>query len=204
MSEAELSTELVILEAAKKVFVQRGFAGARMQEIADEAGINKALLHYYYRSKEKLFQKVFEDTVGGIMQQFNQVITAQGSVLEKLDQIIATYIRNIRKNPHLPLFVLHELSQNRLEFLQYFKNNAAGMPNIALLIQQLFEEQEAGSIRTYQPLHLFLNVISMCVFPFIAKPVFCNIMDLSEAEFNAIMEERITEVQTFVRRALEP
>ena len=84
MSEQELSTEKTILEAAKKVFLDKGFDGARMQEIADEAGINKALLHYYFRSKDKLFDAIFEEAFKQFLPNISDIMVSDISIEEKV------------------------------------------------------------------------------------------------------------------------
>lgn len=197
------NTEAAILEAAKKVFTKRGFAGARMQEIADEAQINKAMLHYYFKSKEKLFSVIIQQTMAMVIEKFGQVLESEGAVIEKFERIIEVYITNIRANPHIPIFILHELSQNHLQFLETIKSKIHRMPDFLKFFQQIQEEQEAGLIKPVPPVHLLLNVISMCVFPFVVKPVFCNIIKFPEEQFDLLMTQRIEIVSQFVRNALE-
>ncbi len=197
------NTEIAILEAAKKVFTKRGFSGARMQEIADEAKINKAMLHYYFRNKEKLFQVILEDTMASIVEKFGQALESEGTVMEKFENIIEAYITKIKENPHMPIFILHELSQNRLQFLDAVKRRIHHLPNFLEFFQQIHEEQEAGLIKEVPPMHLLLNVMSMCIFPFIVKPVFCNIIEIPEEQFDMLMDQRIEVVTEFVRSALE-
>ena len=197
------NTEIAILEAAKKVFTKRGFSGARMQEIADEAKINKAMLHYYFRNKEKLFQVILEDTMASIVEKFGQALESEGTVMEKFENIIEAYITKIKENPHMPIFILHELSQNRLQFLDAVKRRIHHLPNFLEFFQQIHEEQEAGLIKEMPPMHLLLNVMSMCIFPFIVKPVFCNIIEIPEEQFDMLMDQRIEVVTEFVRSALE-
>jgi AcrR family transcriptional regulator len=197
------NTEIAILEAAKKVFTARGFSGARMQEIADEAKINKAMLHYYFRNKEKLFTVILEDTMALVIAKFSKAIESDGTVIEKFEKIIEAYISNIKENPHMPIFLLHELSQNRLQFVDAVKGKIHHLPNFLEFFQQIQTEQEEGKIKPVPPMHLLLNVMSMCIFPFIVKPVFCNIIEIPEEQFEMMMEQRIEVVANFVKSALE-
>ena len=197
------NTEIAILEAAKKVFTKRGFSGARMQEIADEAKINKAMLHYYFRNKEKLFQVILEDTMAMIVEKFGQALESEGTVMEKFERIIEVYISNIKENPHMPIFLLHELSQNRLQFLDAVKSKIHHLPNFLEFFQQIQKEQEAGLIKPIAPMHLLLNVMSMSIFPFIVKPVFCNIIGIPEEQFDLLMDQRVEVVTQFVKNAIE-
>ncbi|NTW33144.1 MAG: TetR/AcrR family transcriptional regulator, partial [Bacteroidetes bacterium] len=104
-------TEKLILKAAKKVFIDKGFDGARMQEIADLAGINKALLHYYFRSKEKMFDAVFEDVFMQFLPEVTEVMNSEITLFDKIKTFVDVYITALLKNPHIPIFVLHELSR---------------------------------------------------------------------------------------------
>jgi len=197
------NTKLSILEAAKKVFTTRGYSGARMQEIADEAKINKAMLHYYFKTKDELFTVILEDTMALIVEKFGQALESEGTVIEKIEKIIKAYISNIRGNPHMPIFMLHELSQNRLEFLDAVKGKIHHLPNFLEFFQQIQSEQDAGLIKPIPPVHLLLNVMSMSIFPFIVKPVFCNVIEIPEEQFDLLMDQRVEVVTKFVKSAIE-
>lgn len=200
----EISTEHTILNAAKEIFIKKGYSGARMQEIADAAGINKAMLHYYFRSKDKLFQVILEQSMGQLIPKVARSFEKEGSVTEKFEFLITNYVQTIRENPHLPIFILHELSQNRTEFLLRLKENISHFPNFQLFFQQITEEIQSGKIRQFDPIHLLLNIISMCVFPFIAKPVVTNLIGLPDSLFDQMMLIREKEVTAFMKSALQP
>ena len=203
MPEKELNTEELIKEAAKKIFVKKGFAGARMQEIADEAGINKALLHYYYRNKAKLFEVIFDETFHVLLPRLSQILTADTNLIEKLETFIPMYIHTIRQNPHIPLFVLNELNQDSERFIA--KVQAKVDPSKLMgLMQQIQESIEAGVVKPFNPIQLFLNVLSMCAFPFVARPVLQSIVGMSDDFFDQLMEEREQAVLDFVKAAILP
>lgn len=109
--QIDASTEQRILSAAKKVFISKGMAGARMQDIADAAGINKALLHYYFRSKEKLFEMIFKEVVKEFLPKINLIFESDKNLFEKIDMFCTEYIEQIRKTPYLPVFILNEINQ---------------------------------------------------------------------------------------------
>jgi AcrR family transcriptional regulator len=197
------STEDRIKDAAKAIFVQKGYAGARMQEIAEEAGgINKALLHYYFRSKDQLFEKIFDEVFLEVMPKLNAALKMEGHILDKIDAFIEEYIRNVRRHPHIPLFVIHELSQNPDRFVQKITSNP-GLPNISELMMEIMQAMENGQIKPFVPLHLFMNIIAMCVFPFVARPIIQSVTKLDDDNWEQIMDERATAVKQFVRSALE-
>ena len=115
------ATELKILAAARKVFIRKGLDGARMQEIANEAGINKALVHYYFRNKQKLFEAVFIEAFGKFLPQVSEVIMQEISLIEKIEAVVSRYIDFLQKNPYLPNFVLNELSHEPGNLIKLMK-----------------------------------------------------------------------------------
>ena len=198
------TTEQIILERAKKVFMQKGFAGARMQEIADAAGINKAMLHYYFRSKEQLFKVIVEEIMQGLIPQLGDALAGEGSVIEKLEKVIRLYISIIGENPFVPLFVLHELSQNRTSFITTMKKKAARFPNFPAFFLQVLQEQAEAKIKQVQPVHLIMNVMGMVVFPFIARPMVINLVGIPAEQFDEMMHDRADVVVDFMKNALKP
>ena len=197
-----MSTEEKIKEAAKNVFVRNGYAGARMQDIADEAGINKALLHYYYRSKEKLFELIFFEVFDVLIPQLKAKVSNYQSIEEKITAFVSTYIDVIQANPHVPIFVLHELSQDADRFVEKLKQRQI-FPEMAQFMLQLMNEMEAGKIKSFQPIHLFMNIISMCAFPFVAKPLLQAVSGMGEEEWTVLMNERKAEVTRFILSAIK-
>ncbi|MEZ4953156.1 MAG: TetR/AcrR family transcriptional regulator [Saprospiraceae bacterium] len=198
------TTEQIILNKAKEVFMQKGFAGARMQEIADAAGINKAMLHYYYRSKEQLFKVIVEEIVQGLIPRLGDALAGEGSVVEKLEKVIRLYISIISETPFVPMFLLHELSQNRTAFITTMKSRAARFPNFPAFFLQVMNEQAEGKIKPIQPIHLILNVMGMVIFPFIARPLVINLVEIPAEQFDAMMKDRADVVVEFMKNALKP
>lgn len=199
----EVNTELQIKEAAKKVFVQKGFTGARMQEIADEAGINKALVHYYFRNKEKLFDVIFQETFDTALPRLTEVIGSDQPLLEKIERFVKVYIRTIRENPHLPMFIINELNRHPDRLIHRIKAKMT-TEHIFQIMTEMQQAVAAGTIRPVHPFHLFMNILSLCAFPFIAKPLLLAVTNMDNPVFEAMMAERETEVLQFLRRALLP
>lgn len=204
MAEAlDLSTEQKILEAAKKVFIQKGLDGARLEEIAIEAGINKALLHYYFRSKEKLFETIFDQMVGKIAPDFSVIVESKSPIEEKIELFVHSYIDFVNENPQLPLFMITEVNRNP----QRMKDVLGQTQNFAKIQQfayQMLTEMQVGRIKSFNPLHLMLNIMSLCIFPFIAKPVIQSVLQIKEEDLSIILKQRKEEVSRFLREALRP
>lgn len=196
------STEDRILEAAKKVFVRKGMAGARMQDIADEAGINKALLHYYFRNKEVLFEMIFMEAAGKLFPRINEIFNSDQPLFEKIERFCEEYITVVMDNPYLPLFVLNEINQNP----EYFLNKVwtdAKKPSPRKFLEQIEQEVKKGTIKNISPLNLMMNLISMTIFPFVSKPMMQRNLGLDEWQFRAVMEQRKKEIPKFIIDAIK-
>jgi TetR/AcrR family transcriptional regulator len=196
----KITAEEKIKKAASEVFLLKGLDGARMQEIADKAGINKALLHYYYRNKEQLFQSVFEDKLLSFLPKIFQVFHSEQSIEDKVNILAERYIDFLKVNPELPHFVLGEL-QRRPERL-FEKIDAKLSMNIDVIGQQLKKEAEEGRIRPIAPQHFMANLLSMIVFPFIASPLFMKVFRYDKDAYYAYLDHRKKEVPAFVMAAL--
>src|SRR5690349_6639348 len=175
------STQDRILDAARKVFVRKGMYGARMQDIADEAGINKALLHYYFKNKEQLFEKIFMELSQRFWPQLNSIFESDEPLFEKIEHFCAVYIDKIKENPYIPLFVLHEMNQRPTQFVK--KMFGGKVPNPSKLLAQIAADVKAGKINPVQPHQLMMNMVSMCIFPFVAKPMILTTLHLNETTF---------------------
>lgn len=201
MTGLDTNTEEAILKAARKVFTHKGFDGARMQEIADEAGINKALLHYYFRSKDKLFEAIFKEVLNTVFPKIIAVLMSPVPLFEKIEKVSFNYIEMLKKNPDLAIFVFHEISRNPLRLVGNFKSAGADFNIIKIQIE---EEVKAGNIYYIKAEHLIANLISMCVFPFIARPVLMGMAGMDPDAYDQFLEERkqiipqtiITAIQT--------
>jgi TetR/AcrR family transcriptional regulator len=200
----KITTEERILAAAKTVFTQKGYAGTRMQEVADTAGINKAMLHYYFRSKEKLFRVILSEALNVLAPVVLRVLKSDKDVLGKLEDMVNNYLQILLDRPHLPLFVMHELSQNQGSFVKEMMKSQNTQPYVMAFFQQVIEEGEQGKIRKVDPIHLMMNTMSMIVFPFISWPMITTAAGMPEEMFQPILEQRKEQIMDFLRAALRP
>lgn len=187
MVEEIKSTERLIFDAALAIFQRKGLAGARMQEIADEAGINKAMLHYYFRSKELLFREVFLLSFKQFSASVIPILNESNSWEEKIPLLIHHYLSTMQKNPDLPMFIINELRYNPDEFVNIVSGN--GIKD-TLFIKQLKEGMEKGEIRQIQPLQVLVTVISETVFPFIARPMLKAMTSIQDAGWDTFINNR--------------
>ncbi|MEQ1744778.1 MAG: TetR/AcrR family transcriptional regulator [Saprospiraceae bacterium] len=194
------STEQKIFDAAHEVFSKKGMDGSTMQEIADRAGINKALLHYYYRSKDKLYEMVARAILTKALSAIRHVIENDLPLEEKIRLFIETYIGIISRNTFIPLFILSEISKHPDRFFETILPR--DLPKPHAFFQQVENEISAGRIRPIRPQHLIVNIISMCVFPFVGKPMVAVLLGLNQDEMRLFLKERTEEVTTFVLAGL--
>ncbi len=207
---ADSETEKRILDAARAVFIRRGTAGARMQEIASEAGVNQALLHYYYRSKERLSAAVFQQLAARLFPTIMGILGSDLPLDEKIDSLITTYIDNLVQNPFLPGYLLSELHHQPERVAQFLGAVSGGSPGdkallvLGKLARQIQEKVDAGLMRPISPQQFVVNLISLCIFPFAARPMLSIVMGMDDAAFTRFMEQRRGELPSFFRGALRP
>jgi len=200
--EKDKGAEEKILTAASKVFTRKGMAGARMQDIANEAGINKALLHYYFRDKDKLFEVVFMKEAQKFFPKINAIFNSDDPIFEKIENFVSEYIDEMLENPYLPWFVLNEVNRDPDQFM-YKIWGTDNLPKPAKFLEQIEKEVKKGTIKRIHPLHLLMNLLSMTIFPFVAKPMITRNMRMNELQFRQAMEERRKEIPKFIIDAIK-
>jgi len=195
------STEKDILEAAKRVFQIKGMYGARMQEIADEAGINKAMLHYYFRSKDKLFDAVFHDAATNFFSKIRELLEVEKPLLEKVEFFVENYVELLLQNAYIPAFIITEVQQNpdRIKniFLQSGVNPEKAFANDIKTAISL------GIIHPIDPNQLIINIIGLCVFPIAAKPIIKSLLNFDDEDYLKFIQVRKKEAAKFIINAIK-
>jgi TetR/AcrR family transcriptional regulator len=210
VASPEPDTEDRILDAAHAVFLRRGASGARMQEVADEAGVNKALLHYYFRSKDRLAQAVFRRAMQTLLPSVLDTLRSDASIPEKVRRVVAIEVDVLRANPFLPGYILGELTHQPERIHQLFESVSGltteqmGAQVLSRLGAQLAEEARAGRMRAISAEAFMLNLLSLVIFPFAGRPLLGAVMGLGEGEFEAMMEHRKATLPEFILNALRP
>ncbi len=185
----DLSAEEKIKAAAKKIFTQKGFAATRTRDIAEEAGMNLALLNYYFRSKQKLFDIImlenFKKLIHGIV---IEVVDENASMEQKLEKVVEAYIDFLILNPDLPFFILNELRNNPAAIASTISDEINQVRNN--FFKQLQKGDKKSKLPPMEPFHFLANMIGLTVFPFVGKPMLQRVTNVSDAKFNALMQER--------------
>lgn len=201
MSQLEETTEEKILRAAKSVFIKKGLDGARMQEIADEAGINKALLHYYYRSKNLLFEAVYIKVFGQIFPQINEMFKKDLSLFDIIREFFEVHIEFLKRNRDMPLFVFREVT--KIPDLLKKTMDLHDVNIVEVVVKKVKEAEDQGLIKPTKPEELMLNMVSLSVFQFVSMPMFQTITGLSEEQLFAIIDQRKKSLPEFVINAIK-
>ncbi len=210
MAEREKETEERILEAAHTVFLRRGTAGARMQEIAEEAGVNQALLHYYYRNKAALAEAVFVRAARSLMPPVVATLSADLPLEAKVERVVALEIDNLLRSPFLPGYILSELNHDPARAGQLARAligdhvNAAVPDMFGALARQITEAVDAGTMRPITPDQFVVNLLSLCIFPFAARPMLEFLLGTGGGTFEDFIARRRTELPRFFLNALRP
>ncbi|KXK16944.1 MAG: TetR family transcriptional regulator [Candidatus Parvibacillus calidus] len=196
------STEEKIKESARKVFLKKGYAATRTRDIAEGAGINLALLNYYFRSKEKLFELIMLETMFSFMQKMAVVLNDEDSKLEKKVELIASnYIDFFTEEPNVPIFVLNEMHKNpRLLF--------DTLPVRELFFNSVFFRQyqtqvAKGKIKEGNPANFLINMMSLIIFPFVGSPIFKLITGTLDAQYLELMQERKKLIPRWVKAMMK-
>jgi Transcriptional regulator len=190
-AKPDLSTEEKIKEAARKVFTQKGYAATRTRDIAEEAGINLALLNYYFRSKEKLFEIVILEKMHILLGKIGPAMMDEHTSIEqKVEQIAEHYINTLVANPDIPLFVLGEIRNHPEKFASMIRTKTK-------IVDSAFFKQLAERRPDIDPLHFIFNMLGLIIFPFIGKPLLQLIAGIKPERATILMNERKTLVKTW-------
>ncbi len=201
--EKNSSTEEKIKEAARRVFTSKGYAATRTRDIAEESGYNLALINYYFRSKEKLFDLIMLETLQAFVHSVQSILNDPTTSLnEKLEIMVSHYIDMLKANPGLPLFILNEINADPTKLMA--KVGIADLGREQLYVAKQWQEMAAQKkLPPINPLHIMMNLVSMTIFPFVGSPLIRNKFGLSTDEFNALMDERKKLIPVWIRAIIE-
>lgn len=207
--ESHGETEDRILDAANDVFMRHGTGGARMQEIAEQAGVNKALLHYYFRSKERLAEAVFKRAAQHLMPAILKMMVSDAPLEDKVRAVINQYMDVLTRTPYLPGYLLSEMHHHPDRLERLIKSviglgpTQLAQPIIQKLRAQIAERVEAGTMRPIAPEQFMINLIALCVFPFAARPLLTAAIG-GKTAYQRMLAERRETLADFFLAGLRP
>jgi len=195
------TTEEKIYEAARRIFILKGMDGTRMQEIADEAGMNKALLHYYFRSKENLFKAVFKDTFSKFFNKVRETLISDGTTSDKLTAFIEYYVDLIQANPYVPQFIINEINRDPQVMKSQMFESGIEPQNI---IELLTKGKGSEKLSKMDPRHIVVSLLGMLIFPFAGRPLLQMVYFNDDPEaYNQFLSERKEVVKNMILKMIE-
>ncbi len=199
------NTEQKIIDTAERLFLEKGFAMTSTTEIAREVGCNQALVHYYFRTKEKLFEAIFEKKIKMFVKPFLESKDEYKPFEERLKNLIENHYELIKANPKVPFLFLNELLTNPVR-LESLRKKIGDLPKMLLakIDEDLKTEIKKGTIRPMNTIDLFISILSLNITIFLISPVLKNIINLSDDELNNIIENRKNENVLMILRCLKP
>lgn len=196
----EISVEEKIIDAAREVFFEKGYSGATMRDIASKAEVNLALLHYYYRAKEKIFEIVLNQAFVTLFKQLNKVFTSNVDIFHKIELMVESYISVGIKHPQLPGFVVHELEVNKKlvqPLILKYKEEQNANKSLSVFYADLQNAIDSKIIKPIDIDSLFIDILSLSLFPFMAKNFLSGIV-LDSKKYKHFIKERSKHVSSFI------
>ncbi len=197
-------TELAIIDAARKVFISKGYSGTTMEEIASVAKVNKASLHYYYRSKDRLFEIVLTEVCGVIQEKLILIIKSEDNIEVIIKELIDVYVETLTNQPYLPNFIVNEISSNPEKVLKILLGDKLSTYTILKRMVIIRNKLLKGRKEGINPFDLILNIISLNVFPFLIRPLILSHFKINDEQFNTYMNNRKSNLSNFILKGLEP
>ena len=193
----ELTTQEKIIDAARIVFTKKGYSATRTRDIAEESGLNLALINYHFKSKDNLFKIVILEKFEELFGMISPILSdEQISLEEKIETLVSNYTHLLLENEHLPLFVLNELKSNEQIFEKVLQN-------ARMLSQPIIEKQLKERGFKISTINFIMNIVSLTLFPFISKPLFVSSGLLKEEEFTNFVMDRKQQIPTWVMNTLK-
>lgn len=203
MRNEEKNTEQAILKAAEELFLEQGFEQTTTKQIAQRAGCNQALLHYYYRTKDNLFVQIFEEKVKFIATHFLDINSTAQTLEERISQMVEVHFELFRKNPRLVPFLLKEVLSDPVRVAPILDKIKQYMVKIfAKIDEALHEEIEKGAARPVSTLNVILTLVSLDMAPFIIAPVLQRVLDLTDEQLDKQLDKRKQEVVEILLRQI--
>ncbi|WP_099465758.1 MULTISPECIES: TetR/AcrR family transcriptional regulator [Parabacteroides] len=197
--------EFRIIEAAKQVFVRKGYEATKMGDIAEEVGISRTAMHYYFRTKEMLFEAIFGQLMGVLLPNIDSIMNESTTCLEKIPKIVNEYVAIMQSNPSFPIFVINEFNRDPEHLYKVVMRDPSRVQPLIKLQKQMLEEMEKGLIKKMPLAYTASTLIGLVIFPMLARsPLTTVFFNGEEERFDAFIEERKTFISDIMIRLLTP
>ena len=190
MPVKDCKTEQLIKDTARRIFLKEGRMLATTQDIADTAGVNRTLLHYYFRSRDALFNIVFSEAVTKLRERIHEVIGASLVFRKKIENLLDVFYEELTELPYLETFIVLHLNQDHDKYEELFTKLPGGKERLKNFLKEIQQEMETGNIPEMKPINYFINLFALMAYPFVARPIYKNIFDLTDTAYNKLLPER--------------
>lgn len=193
MSTLNTNTEEHIKTVARQIFFAEGRLNATTQEIADAAGVNRTLLNYYFRSRDALFDQVFDEAMQHLRYRVESTISNPVPFREKMETLVEILLDEITQYPYREIFIITQVNQKENKLKPPTNKN-----NWPSFLAEIKKEMDAGTIPTMEPINYILNIYSMCIFPILMKPIYSHMLRITVDEYQEILKDRKANIMTYV------
>ena len=183
-------TEQLIKDTAKRIFLTEGKMFATTQDIADAAGVNRTLLHYYFRSRDVLFNRVFKDAVTKLRERIHEVLALELPFRQKIENLVAVFYDELIASPYLETFIALQLNQEPEKYEELFINLPGGKERMKKFLKEIQGEMEKGNIAAMKPVNFFINLFALMAYPFVARPIYLKMFEMSDGTYDKLLAER--------------
>ena len=180
-----LNKEELIKQTAKELFFSKGYLHATTQEIADAAGVNRSLINYYFRSRDLLFQTVYREAMDSLKSKLDEVLYDEIPFKEKMELFIDVYMKELLRYPYRESFLITEICSKNFAMREKKKSDS-----LAHFLLEVEAEMEKGQIKKGNPIQFMFNLFALMAFPVIMTPLYQKLLDLSAAEYSALIVDR--------------
>ncbi len=185
MTSRDTGTEQLIKDTAKQLFFAEGKLHATTQEIADAAGVNRTLVNYYFRSRDALFDQVFNEAQEKIVKIFDEVMESDTPFREKIANLIEVFLKEAINFPYRELFVITQMNRNDV-----IDAKRERVKKVNAFLAEIQNEMDKGNIKQMNPRHFCINLFSLMAYPLVTAPLYKILYDMKDKEYAALMEER--------------
>lgn len=190
MAVKDSKTEQHLKDTARHIFLKEGKMMATTQDIADAAGVNRTLLHYYFRSRETLFDLVFQEALTKLRERLHEVLGSELPFREKVENMIHVFYDELTELPYLETFITLQLNQHPDRYEEFFIQLPGGKDRIKSFLKEVQQEMNKGVIPQMKPMNFFISLFSLLAYPYVARPIFMNMFEVSESAYNRLLPER--------------
>ncbi|MDR3705457.1 MAG: TetR/AcrR family transcriptional regulator [Paludibacteraceae bacterium] len=193
MSTLNTNTEEHIKTVARQIFFAEGRLNATTQEIADAAGVNRTLLNYYFRSRDALFDQVFDEAMQHLRHRIESSISSAAPFREKMETLVDILLDEITQYPYREIFIITQINQKENKLKPPTDKN-----NWPSFLAEIKKEMDAGTIPTMEPIDYILNIYSMCIFPILMKPIYSHMLRITVDEYQEKLNDRKANIMAYV------